>query len=730
MTIVLDFGNDLPREVDFTNAGGSRVIDVETLPGRSGPAGPRGQAGPGSDELLARAMSTRAALPAQAALASGTLRVVMAGDSKIEGTGIKQLLQRSINQLATMLRGRYVIAGGDQGIGHIPVRFWTAWEDDLADRRPTLTNIPAANQIGYQGGPGNRAVQMDTAGAKVTFKAESFRYATVSFTQDAGAAGVFTVVVDGTVRATINTAPPQDVTVREARQRVDLGSVASRVVELRWVSGTPRVGGILFQTSLTGITVEDHAHSGFNARHLAEGFVENGAPFSDDRLFEQIALAAPQLVILGLGANDQGTYSEDTWRDYLKTIVAKAKAAAPGAGIVLLHGAQRTDDVATDPGRLVRFEAAARAAIGDDPQVSIVYESLLWAPRPGTDYAWGGPEGWLLDTVHPSVLGHRRIAEALMALITAGQAPAGPQGPAGTSTLANITDASTLGRQVGAAPTAADVRALLGVAGDGAGLLQGQEINSLITPGGYIQGSSAGTTVANGYPIDGFAGAIDVSATSSGSMVFQVATYFQVGGSNEGRWYRTRFGAPGWSPWRRITTYITGSGSPEGSVIAAPGARYLDTSAATGALEWIKAAGLATTGWRVSNGDTGWRRIPLEAGFEIASAAATCDIRRINETVHLRVRGQVAADAAFIGTTRTARRPFLTLPAGFIAATYGALTAAEVANGIGIGSTAGSNSRIDVVGPSGNWAVGDGVWFQASWATTAVWPTTLPGTPS
>ena len=69
----------------------------------------------------------------------------------------------------------------------------------------------------------------------------------------------------------------------------DVGSVGVRTVVLRRVSGQPVVGGVLFRTSLTGIVVEDHAHSGFSAADLAEGMVSIGAPTSDDALWAQVA---------------------------------------------------------------------------------------------------------------------------------------------------------------------------------------------------------------------------------------------------------------------------------------------------------------------------------------------------------------------------------------------------------------------------------------------------------
>lgn len=53
------------------------------------------------------------------------------------------------------------------------------------------------------------------------------------------------------------------------------------------------------------------------------------------------------------------------------------------------------------------------------------------------------------------------------------------------------------------------------------------------------------------------------------------------------------------SRWR------TGTGSPEGVIAAPVGTVWTDTNATYGAIEWTKATGTGTTGWRVTKGDTG-----------------------------------------------------------------------------------------------------------------------------
>lgn len=93
-------------------------------------------------------------------------------------------------------------------------------------------------------------------------------------------------------------------------------------------------------------------------------------------------------------------------------------------------------------------------------------------------------------------------------------------------------------------------------------LTAARDLNTLTTTGVYIQGSSAGTTTALGYPVDGFAGEVTVTAQSSGAMVMQRATYFLGTSTLFGSWIRTRYSNT-WSPWIPIDVgYSAGRTSP------------------------------------------------------------------------------------------------------------------------------------------------------------------------
>ena len=359
-------------------------------------------------------------LPFRKAVTTGTARVAVLADSKGEGIGATTRTNRWQDKLRDSLRTLTGLTGGsnDAGAGYLPIMYANPGITPAATIAGTRDEAGNADwaYVGNDGGPGNRVVQLVTAAAVVTYAAQPCRYVTVHYTQRPGD-GVFEVVVDGTVKATIDAAG----TAQDKTQRVDLGSVASRVVVIRWKSGAPvRVAGISFNTSLTGVRWLDAAHSGGWADLYAYGDRASGSLQMPARNMEQLAAFAPHLVIVALGANDMGgNWSEiitaDQWKTSLRDLFGRIRAAAPNAGIVLLHGAQRIEDAkptqARDyPGKLAEFEAAARAAAAGDPFVTVLYESTIWAPRT-TDPQ--DPLGWLADTVHPSDFGHAQIAKYL-----------------------------------------------------------------------------------------------------------------------------------------------------------------------------------------------------------------------------------------------------------------------------------------------------------------------------
>jgi hypothetical protein len=108
--------------------------------------------------------------------------------------------------------------------------------------------------------------------------------------------------------------------------------------------------------------------------------------------------------------------------------------------------------------------------------------------------------------------------------------------------------------------------------------------------------------------------------------------------------------------------HLSGTGSPEGVVTAAPGSTWLQTDATTdvkGWIRWVKATGTGNTGWKAGpEADTGWRNVTADLLTANGFAAATgMFVRRVGATVELSVAG-LARGTGGAGN-------FYTLPDGF-----------------------------------------------------------------
>lgn len=80
---------------------------------------------------------------------------------------------------------------------------------------------------------------------------------------------------------------------------------------------------------------------------------------------------------------------------------------------------------------------------------------------------------------------------------------------------------------------------------------------------------------------------------------------------------------------------IHGTGMPNRVVEAPIGTTYIDTAKTNGVLKWIKTTDGWNTGWKVAEGDTGWRTLPLVN----KRGNARLQIRRINDEVIVKFDG-------------------------------------------------------------------------------------------
>ena len=84
---------------------------------------------------------------------------------------------------------------------------------------------------------------------------------------------------------------------------------------------------------------------------------------------------------------------------------------------------------------------------------------------------------------------------------------------------------------------------------------------------------------------------------------------------------------------------IRGTGSPEGRIVAEIGTTYVDVNVTNGALKWIKESGNGNTGWKVTEGDTGW-----VLGWQNDTNKDVINrmyFRRINDVVHVKFEPKI-----------------------------------------------------------------------------------------
>ena len=163
---------------------------------------------------------------------------------------------------------------------------------------------------------------------------------------------------------------------------------------------------------------------------------------------------------------------------------------------------------------------------------------------------------------------------------------------------------------------------------------------------------------------------------------------------------------------------MSGSGSPEGVVTAPIGSVWIDTSATTGAVQWIKASGTGNTGWQVQYGDTGYRNIAAAATPHANTTLTLLRVRRVGRDVTLFYTQATSSNVSDVLL-------YDALPVGF-------RPAQQIQ---GIRNRGGILSAADQVvwdirsGGQVYYSVAGGSTFygEVSWFTPDAWPSSLPG---
>lgn len=264
-------------------------------------------------------------------------------------------------------------------------------------------------------------------------------------------------------------------------------------------------------------------------------------------------------------------------------------------------------------------------------------------------------------------------------------------------------------------------------------IADGVNLNDLVTPGNYYRYALVGATAELNYPGgNAWAGWITVIGTTVGN-ILQVAYSARPESVAGGRydhidntWYRARNGVT-WGAWSRLNSGpIEGAGSPQGVVRAPAGTEYIDTSGTNGAWKWIKKTAISTTGWVVTEGDTGWREMPVDTwissvAFPVVSKQR---LRRVGDTVWVGLEFEYEA-------AQFSYRPSAT-PAGFRPdlSAFSAPMAGYSGEPIQIGVFGVNSSGTTFMRTRAGIASATTGYFTTSWTTSQAWPTTLPGTPA
>ena len=179
-------------------------------------------------------------------------------------------------------------------------------------------------------------------------------------------------------------------------------------------------------------------------------------------------------------------------------------------------------------------------------------------------------------------------------------------------------------------------------------------------------------------------------------------------------------GATGGYGFASGAVHLSGTGTPEGVVTAAPGSTWLQTDATTdvkGWLRWIKATGTGNTGWVAGpEADTGWRIVTLLNGWKNYSGSTDAGrIRRVGATVFFHVP-DLRADGA---TSNILYTP----PSGFVLSGSYSSGAFTTNGSYSLAAWRMTSIGIEVDDRTGTWSP----FSVTPWHTADAWPSSLPG---
>lgn len=315
------------------------------------------------------------------------------GDSITEGMGASDRDHRWITRALTKLRAAAGITGGP---GYLPVWMNTQWAS--GDAPWVLTS---AGKDDWGRALGQRSGTVFPGGdvtATVTGTSAELWY------QGFPGGGALGISVDGGPEQTVLT--HSDPWRGDLRVPLAFASRGTHTVKVRHISGgNLMISGVMVYDGdeTSGLRLYDAAHSGWTSDQA------NGSgDFTPEALQQLIRAAAPDLITLGIGVNDQITAAALPAATVanIDATVSLIRAAAPRARIVLVHCYAPNGAAAGWQPYLdgMRDWAAQHRSVDVLDLADLMGEAT-------TSGLWQG------DGVHPSDAGHERIADHFTDLI-------------------------------------------------------------------------------------------------------------------------------------------------------------------------------------------------------------------------------------------------------------------------------------------------------------------------
>lgn len=351
-------------------------------------------------------------------------KVLVLGDSIFEGvlTNTPAYQNRWIDLAQTRVRARLGNAGS---AGFMPAYYADALMTD-----DTTRGGAAPTENSFIWGWGGKAIRMPgTTGnnATLTWPAQTCTKVRIWYGKTNFLGGNFVVKIDGNDVTNTGTLYPggsasgtfvncasspnhldgfywESAALTDASHTVMVQSISNGVAAI--VDGAE----FLRNDATSGVHIYDGAHSGATAAlYIASGM---------DPAWNGLSTLNPHVVIIGLGTNDSGSISADTFKANMLSLIAKVRIGAPTAKIVLVKGWRpgarsqslwasfmaKLDEIAAIDSTVCTFDLAARWPVltedGKNNQGLMVEATL---------------------PVHPNTAGHSKYADIITDLL----APAG-----------------------------------------------------------------------------------------------------------------------------------------------------------------------------------------------------------------------------------------------------------------------------------------------------------------